>query len=199
FTPVAGANVFGKHFDPLEGEQVEIGLKFEPRGQRMMYNVAFYELEETNQLVADPSTPGNSIRTGNIVNRGFEIEAISKLFRWLDIAAHYNYIDIDPELEATPKHQAAVWGQSRFAIGDHPGFLAGLGVRYFSAFTDGAAPQTPSVTLVDAMIGYEQGPWRYAVNVQNLEDKEYVATCLGRGDCWFGARRTVVGTVSYRF
>lgn len=199
FTPVAGADAFGRHYDPLEGEQVEVGLKFEPRGQRMMYNAAFYELKETNQLVADPANPGNSVQTGEIVNRGFEVEAIGKLLPWLDIAAHYNYIDIDPELEGIPKHQAAVWGSSRFAIGDLPGFIAGLGVRYFSAFTDGAAPRTPSVTLVDAMIGYEQGPWRYALNVQNIEDEEYVATCLGRGDCWFGARRTVVATASYRF
>jgi len=199
FTPIAGANLFGRHFDPLEGEQVEVGLKFEPRGQRMMYNVAFYELKEKNQLKDDPGTPGNTLQTGEIVNRGFEVEAIGKLLPWLDIAAHYNYIDIDPALEAIPKHQAAVWGTSRFAIGDHPGFLAGLGVRYFSSFSDGAAPTTPSVTLVDAMIGYEQGPWRYALNVQNIEDEEYVATCLGRGDCWFGARRTVVATASYRF
>ncbi len=199
FTPVAGANAFGNHFDPLEGEQVELGLKFEPRGRRMMYNVAFYELREKNQLVADPATPGNSIQTGEVVNRGFEVEAIGRLLPWLDIAAHYNYIDIDPALEAIPKNQAAVWAQSRFAIGDHPGFLAGLGVRYFSAFTGGAAPETPSVTLFDAMLGYETGPWRYALNVQNIEDEKYVATCLGRGDCWFGARRTVVGTVSYRF
>ncbi len=199
FMPVAGADIFGNRFDPLEGEQVEVGLKFEPRGQRMMYNVAFYELKESNQLVADPTTPGNSIQTGEIINRGFEVEAIGKLLPWLDIAAHYNYIDVDPTLEAIPKYQAAVWGSSRFAIGDQSGFLAGLGVRYSSSFTDGAAPQTPSVTLFDGMIGYEHGPWRYALNVQNIADKEYVSTCLGRGDCWFGARRTVVGTVSYRF
>jgi iron complex outermembrane receptor protein len=107
--------------------------------------------------------------------------------------------DIDPALEAIPKDQAAVWAQSRFSIGDRPGFLAGLGVRYFGAFTDGDAPETPSVTLFDAMIGYEQGPWRYQLNVQNIEDEEYVSICGGRGDCWFGARRTVVATASYRF
>ncbi|MFO7188970.1 MAG: TonB-dependent siderophore receptor [Pseudomonadota bacterium] len=199
FTPVAGVNAAGRHYKPLEGEQVEIGIKFEPPGRRMMYNLAFYELKESNQLVADPLNPGSSLQTGEIVNRGFEAEAIGRLLPWLDIAAHYNYIDIDPTLEAIPKHQAAVWAQSRFSIGDRPGFLAGLGVRYFSAFTDSAAPRTPSVTLYDAMIGYQHGPWHYALNVQNIEDEKYVSTCLGRGDCWFGARRTAVLTASYRF
>lgn len=198
FTPVAGSNNAGR-FKPLEGEQVEIGVKFQPRGQRMMYGLALYELKEVNQLQADPGNPGNSIQVGEITNRGLEFEAIGRLLPWLDVAAHYNYIDIDPTLEAIPKHQAAVWGQTRFSIGDRPGFLAGLGIRYFSAFTDGAAPETPSVTLFDAMIGYDHGRWRYALNVQNLEDEEYVSICGGRGDCWFGARRTVVATASYRF
>lgn len=76
---------------------------------------------------------------------------------------------------------------------------AGLGVRYMSPFRDGAAPQTPSVTLLDAMLALEQGPWRYALNVQNLADKIYAATCLGRGDCWYGTRRTIVATATYRF
>jgi iron complex outermembrane receptor protein len=35
--------------------------------------------------------------------------------------------------------------------------------------------------------------------VQNLTDKIYFATCLGRGDCWYGARRTVIASARYRF
>lgn len=27
----------------------------------------------------------------------------------------------------------------------------------------------------------------------------HLTTCLARGDCYFGARRTVVGSVTYRF
>jgi len=80
-----------------------------------------------------------------------------------------------------------------------PAFMAGAGVRYMSAFTDGTAPQTPSVTLFDAMLGFDRGAWRYALNVQNLTDKVYVSTCLGRGDCWWGTRRTVIASIRYRF
>jgi iron complex outermembrane receptor protein len=53
--------------------------------------------------------------------------------------------------------------------------------------------------LVDAMLGLDRGPWRYALNVQNLGDRTYVATCLGRGDCWYGARRTAIASATYRF
>jgi iron complex outermembrane receptor protein len=35
--------------------------------------------------------------------------------------------------------------------------------------------------------------------VQNIADKRYVSTCLPRGDCFFGARRTANVTATYRF
>jgi len=28
---------------------------------------------------------------------------------------------------------------------------------------------------------------------------KYISTCLARGDCFLGSRRTIVGTVGYRF
>jgi iron complex outermembrane receptor protein len=57
----------------------------------------------------------------------------------------------------------------------------------------------PSVTLFDAMASYDMGPWRFALNANNLTDKSYIATCLARGDCWFGQRRRVVGSATYRW
>jgi iron complex outermembrane receptor protein len=79
------------------------------------------------------------------------------------------------------------------------GFSAGLGVRHASAFTDGFAPETPSVTLADGLLAYDTREWRVALNATNLFDKTYVSTCLSRGDCWWGARRNLVATVSYKF
>ena len=58
---------------------------------------------------------------------------------------------------------------------------------------------TPSNTLVDAMFSLDYGPWRYALNATNLFDETYLATCLDRGDCWFGSRRNVSLKAAYRF
>ena len=69
----------------------------------------------------------------------------------------------------------------------------------FASAKDGAAPETPSVTLLDLLFAYDTGNWRYALNVNNATDKEYVSTCLSRGDCWFGARRSVIASATYRF
>lgn len=199
FTPVPGTNLVGQRFEPQRGEQLEAGFKWEPAGRRIAYNAAIYELREDKRL--KEISPGITGQVGRTVTRGVELEAVGRLLPQLEIAAHYNYIDIDPQLEELPEHQVGVWGTYRFALGALEGLRAGLGVRYMSSFRDNEAPETPAVTLFDAMLGLDHGPWRYQVNLQNLTDKVYVATCLGdgRGDCWFGARRTVVATATYRF
>jgi iron complex outermembrane receptor protein len=33
----------------------------------------------------------------------------------------------------------------------------------------------------------------------NLGDKVQISTCLARGDCFYGQRRTVVGSLRWRF
>jgi iron complex outermembrane receptor protein len=199
FTPIAGTNLAGVRWKPMRGEQVEAGVKWEPAGSRMLVTAAVYDLKETKRQVPDPTNPLDQIQTGSTRTTGVELEAVGRVLPWLDIAAHYNQIDIDPPLEGMPEHQVGIWGTSRFAIGDTPGFVAGLGVRWMSEFRDGAGPTIPSLTLFDGLFGYETRQWRYAINVQNLADKTYVATCLERGDCWYGARRTIVASARYRF
>lgn len=199
FTPLAGTNLFGQRWKPLRGKQHEVGVKYQPPGAQYGITASVYDLKENNQQVADPNNALNQIQVSATRNRGFEFEFTGKLLRVLEVAAHYNYIDIDKKLENLPRHQLAVWGSGRFAIGGTDGFIAGLGLRHMSDFADGAAPTTPSLNLLDGMIGYDKGKWRYTLNVQNLTDKTYVATCLSRGDCWFGNRRTAVLSARYRF
>jgi iron complex outermembrane receptor protein len=49
------------------------------------------------------------------------------------------------------------------------------------------------------MLGYEVGEWDLSLNVRNIENKKYYAACLGRGDCYPGEERTVVGRIGYKF
>ena len=95
---------------------------------------------------------------------------------------------------------ASVWSQHRFSIGDISGFSVGAGIRYVGTSWDGADRlKTPSSTLVDAMLGYRYQNWNLSLNATNLEDKTYYTTCLARGDCFIGNRRTLVGTLAYNF
>jgi iron complex outermembrane receptor protein len=198
FTPVTGTNNSGR-FKPLRGKQLEAGVKFEPAGKGWSINAAAYKLRETNQVVDDPVTPGNRVQLGSTETHGVELEGLGRIGRTLDISAHYNYLRNDPQLMALPRHQAALWAKQRLRIAGLDGFSLALGVRHFSAFRDNPAPATPPVTLADAAIAWDSDRWRYALNAVNLADKTYVASCLGRGDCFYGARRSLLLSATHRF
>ncbi|NYT85232.1 TonB-dependent siderophore receptor [Pusillimonas harenae] len=199
FTPVLGRDASGTSFVPIRGKQLEAGVKYESADGDLVVNAAAYTLHEENRLVADPNDPTEQAQIGKTRNRGIELELKTAIGRQFDLIANYSYIDLDDQLEGLPKHQASLWGKYRFAIGNVTGLSVGAGVRWLGGFQDGAAPRTPSVTLVDTMLAYETPSWRYALNINNLSDETYVSTCLGRGDCWYGSRRSIVASATYRF
>ncbi|MEH6421372.1 TonB-dependent siderophore receptor [Pseudomonas sp. CGJS7] len=200
FSPVAGTNALtGARYTPQRGEQIEAGVKFEPAGRDLSFTAATYELREENRLAADPSNPNVNIQIGKTKTKGLELEFTGKLTSSFDITAHYNYLENDRQLENTPQHQAAVWGKQRFSLAGRDGFAAGLGVRYMSAFDSLPAPRTQAVTLADAMVSFDTGAWRWALNVNNLTDKRYFSICMSRGDCWFGARRNIGLSATFSF
>lgn len=204
FTPVAGTNLFGQRFSPIRGKQWEAGVKYTPAGRDMSFTASVYDLKEQGRLVTDPGNPLNQLQGGKSRAKGLELEWLGRAGPAFEFSSHYNLIrydvtDADTHLDTVPEHQAAAWGKYRFSIGGISGFSVGAGLRYFSAFTDKGGPRVPAVTLADALLSWENAQWRLALNVQNLADKVYVSTCLGRGDCFYGGRRTVTATVTHRF
>jgi len=198
FTPLSpGTTLFGSQIlQPQRGQQVEAGVKYEPAGSPVAFNVAAYKLREKNLAI---DTGLGLEQVGSTRTDGVEMEFKGRVNRALDVVANYTYTDVDEQIEALPAHQVSAWGRYRFALAGINGFSAGAGVRYTSSFADGGAPTVPSVALLDLMLAYEATHWRYAVNVGNATDKQYVSTCLRRGDCWFGARRNVVASATYTF
>ena len=203
FTPQAGRTEEGVRYKPLRGEQVEAGVKYNPADRPLSATAAVYRLKEKNRTISDPTNPNFGRQVDSSVNKGVELAVKATLASNVDLLAWYTWIDVDRQLGVVPRSQAAVWGKYRFALGDLPGFEAGAGVRYLSAFHDttdvDTGPRIASVTLADLMLAFERNRWRYSMNVNNLADKKYFSTCLARGDCWWGSRRTVYATASYRF
>ncbi len=196
FRPVA--NIGNQRFEPLRGKQWEAGVKAALDGGRTVFNAAVYDLRELNQLRQNPAD-NSYAQLDETQARGVELELKTSPVRALDLVASYTYTNLKAPLEAVPAHQLSAWGRWRFAVAGLPGFSLGAGVRHLSAFHDGAAPTVSAVTLLDALLAWEGAHWRAALNVNNVADKTYVATCLGRGDCWWGARRNAVASLSYRW
>ena len=199
FTPVANSTQ-GQVFKPLRGEQWEAGVKYEPVGRNLSLNAAAYRWKEKNQLVA--ISPVLSAQLDSTSARGVELEARGQVVKGLEVIANYNYIDLDEQLNGVPSQQTSLWTKYSFAAAGVTGLSVGGGVRHMNSFRDGTAPTaptTPDVTLVDAMFAWDSPSWRVALNVNNLSNKTYVATCLSRGDCWFGAKRNAVLSATYRW
>ncbi|MEH3119370.1 MAG: TonB-dependent siderophore receptor [Methylorubrum populi] len=210
FTPIFGASVCATGTcRPIEGEQIEGGFKYNPTPW-LAINGSIYDTVERNRLSSDPSGGVLSVQTGRVAIQGGDIEAIATIDDDTNIIASYAYTDAryvsgdlaGARVETVPLHLASLWVTHRFTLSDLPGtFLVGGGVRHIGESFDGSIDSfdTPAVTLADAVIGWEDAHWRAQLNVSNIADTQYLSTCLARGDCFVGTRRTILGSLAYKF
>lgn len=203
FEPVLGRdNITGDAFDPREGRQYELGVKYQPDGVNAMVTVAWFDLEQSNLDNPNSLVNAPSQQEGESEIRGVELESRA----WIgpfDVEVNASHLDTENpnghRLASVPETQASAWLSYR-PRGAWTGFKAGLGIRYVGESWDGIdSLKTPDYTLGDVMLGYETGPWDVALNVRNVTDKDYMATCLARGDCFPGEERTAVLRAGYRF
>lgn len=191
--------------DPFFGEQHEVGFKYQAAAA-FVINGALYEVTEQNRLTYGTFQYPKTI--GEARTRGAEIEFIGRVTENLEIVGGYAYTDAivtkgdtaGKHIPTVAEHQASLWGKYSFAMFGIDGFSVGAGVRYIGSSWDGSdVIETPAVTLVDAMFGWENDDWRFQINGTNLEDKYYMATCLDRGDCFLGTGRVVTSNLTYKF
>ena len=212
FEAVGGTDADGRPFHPKRGRQFEGGIKWALPDQRVVATAAAFHLVEDGRLTADPEDPNFSVQAGEVTVKGIELEATTRLRGW-NLIASYTYTDAtvtassDPNdiylghrLVSVPEHSAALWTTRSFSLGDRRALTIGAGVRYVGETWDGTdTVRTPSNTLFDALIAYTRDRWSLAINASNVFDQRYIATALDRGDSWFGPRRKIVSTLSYRW
>lgn len=211
FQPVSGTDRLGNAFEPRTGDQFEVGVKFQPKGQETFVTLSAYQIKQQNLLTPDPVNPAFSTQIGEVTSRGIELGGLLSLGFGLDVIASYSYnhaevtesndIDMGKRPTQVPEHLASLWGDYKVEGGILQGLSFGTGVRYVGS-TAGDFANTfdvPAFTVVDAALRYEWRNLRLAINVSNLFDKEYVAGCFSLNGCAYGGRRTVLGTLRYRW
>jgi iron complex outermembrane receptor protein len=210
FLPIAGFDFFNEPFKPQRGKQWETGIKYEAPNGRVFLHSALFDIRDTNRRTPDPTNPRNSIQVGEVQSRGGELELRMRLLRGIDAIGSYSYnlvrvsrsnsADLGKRLPTMPLHLASLWFTKQWQTGPNSRLFAGPGIRYTGSSFDGNdVLRTPSYTLFDAMVAWETGPWRVNLNTSNFADNIHVTTCLARGDCFYGARRNLIGGISYRF
>lgn len=208
FVPTAGSDFFDRPFQPLQGESIEAGFKYQAPGTSFVINSAVFDATEQNRLAEDPDHPGFSVQSAEVRLRGFEIEAKGNLTDEIKLIAGYSYLDARHtagdqagfKVESLPRHVASLWAIYTFQEGGFKGFSFGGGIRYNGSSWDGFDQvETPSFTLFDAMLSYETERWTWTLNATNLEDEYHLTTCLNRGDCFIGAGREITTGLTYKF
>ncbi|WP_199269460.1 TonB-dependent siderophore receptor [Cobetia sp. L2A1] len=215
FSPNSYTDEDGDLIDPTTGKQIEVGMKYQPNGTRDQYSISLFRINQENVASKDPE---DSYYTayGEIESQGVELEARSQLTRNFALQADYSYTDVtyakaedgteDNTANQVPAHQVSVWGDYAFKEGTLTGLNAGLGVRYYAdMWADSEnTEKVPDYALVDALVGYDlsQVGWSgtsVQLNVSNLLDKEYIASCYNTSFCYYGAERSVTATLTYDF
>jgi len=204
FQPLDSLDFYNRPYEPLRGKQYEAGVKYQPAGSATLLTATYYDLREENRLAPDPENPLNQIQAGKARTRGMELEASTRIASHLDLIGTYTWTKARPDdgtiVAGVPKNQGSVWGVYHVNDAESDGFSFGVGARYIGVnYDETGTLKVPNKTLFDAMVSYTQGPWRFAVNAANVTDQVYSASCLARGDCFYGPRRSILGSARYRF
>lgn len=202
-------------YAPSKGEQYEAGVKFVPKDRPIVMTAAVFQLTKSDTLTADPTNALNQVPSGEIRARGVELESKAALTPNINMTASYTYTEAEFTKDTTlkgntpeqvPKHMASLWGDYTFNSGAISGLTVGAGGRFIgSSYGDPANSfKVGSAAVMDAVVKYDLGRFglygsSLAINVNNLFDREYVASCFQTYGCFWGAERQVVGTATFRF
>ncbi|MDQ1812363.1 TonB-dependent siderophore receptor [Massilia sp. CCM 9210] len=216
FEPISGRAFDGTVFSPMKGKQAEAGVKYQPAGSAHMVTLALFDLTQQNMTTGDPGHTGFSIQTGEVRTRGIELEGKAQLVKDLDLTAAYTYLDdevtrsnntdLGKRRAQIPAHSASVWANYTVRAGALAGLGLGLGARY-TGKTQGDTINSfaaPARTLFDLALRYDLGrlgmnDWMAELHVNNVADKEYVASCFAAHSCYLGLSRSARATLKYNW
>lgn len=220
FLPTPGVDAAGRAFTPRQGEQFEVGIKWQPPGRDSFVQASLFQITQSNSLTTDPNSPLFQVQTGEVRVRGLELEGVARLPRGLSLLGSFTALDAEITKGAAeergnrpagvPATGAGLYADQSFGeeAGRLAGLGAGLGLRFLGNSTTGNAQHNvvPSVTLVDAALRYDLSRLggsfngaQLAVTANNLFDTAYVSRCTSDSACFYGNRRLVLASLVKRW
>lgn len=127
-----------------------LGADFAHHRENVWGGATYSEIDAYAPVYGNLLIPAREARPGTLQRQtGFYVQDQIKLDQWIFLAGlchdqapgtdvrrtrglvtHYNYTELDKQLEGLPKHQASVWGKYRFALGGVNGFSASATYRF---------------------------------------------------------------------
>lgn len=200
-------------FDPEQANQFEVGLKTNLFNNRLDATISYYNIQVTDRVITDPSSPFNKIQGGEVKSKGFEIEVNANPVNGLNIRAGFSNNEStttksdNPEilnrrpLEAGPETLYNFWANYEVQQGSLKGFGLGLGFngaseRFAINYESTGEFILPSYTIANASVFYQANKYRITLKLNNAFNKEYYK---GWTTISPQTPRAVLANVSYKF
>lgn len=210
FNPTTSTDEKGRLLRAETGKQWEAGIKYQPDFMDALITAAYFDITRQNvpSTITKTGIPTTSA-IGEVEARGFETSIQANVTNGLQLIGALTYIDMEVtkatggSFDGTPAGNtpiqvpdltASLWADYAFQGDTLEGWSVAAGLRHIGkSWADREnTRKVPSATLVDAAIRYEKDNWGVALNVSNLFDKDYVASCQGLNSCGYGAGRTFI-------
>ncbi|MCD4514374.1 TonB-dependent receptor [Brucella pseudogrignonensis] len=194
FKPQAYFDVSGDLLPPLEGNNIEVGLKHSWLDDRLTGSIALFQSDQTNlPIEIDRSFCSSGTycyaASDEVRTRGVELELTGELTDNFQLSAGYTYARSRYEegdnagtyynTNVMPAHLLRLFGSYKFD-GRLEGLTLGAGLRAQSkiyAEGTGWRAEQPAYAVVDLMAKYDFTPeTTLQLNVNNVFDKEYYAS-----------------------
>jgi catecholate siderophore receptor len=195
--------------DPQKFENKEVGVKWNIN-PKLLFSTAVYNLDRTNQPIADGNNPGFFFPSGSTRTRGFEASLAGYVTDAWQSSFAYAYTDAritgatsatvvaGNRVQLVPFKQFAWWNKYQFT----PVFAGALGVIYFSdsfASSDDTVRLPGFVRFDAALYATVSENWRAQLNVENIFNKGYWASADGNNNISPGQGRTFRLQAIYKF
>lgn len=214
FQPQDGVDQAGDALDAEEGEQYEIGAKWDLVPGRLSATLAAFQITKSNVATDDPDNPGADYQlvTGEQRVRGIEAELSGEVLPGWKLHGGLGLLDakitrdetyeVGNRLPAVPEYSARLWSTYEFDEGRARGLTLGGGVTYVGA-REGDLENSYDVdgyARLDAMASYAfRNGAALSVTLRNVTDAEYIATPVGRTENYAGAPRTLIAKLDWSF
>jgi catecholate siderophore receptor len=223
FTLSANANnVNRSDLEPTEGENLELGVKWELGEGALALSGAVFDSTSKNELAVDPVDQSTFIQIGERNVRGVELGVVGNLSDAWEITAGVSKMDTEVKrglanqaglpITWSPEFTFTSWTTYRTAFG----LSIGGGARYVDSVIRPVStnannpPPPPAQTnmrtvpdywVVDAMLAYEMSESvTLQLNAYNLADEFYVASLNNSGARFSpGQPRSALLTVNFQF
>jgi iron complex outermembrane receptor protein len=188
FIPQTGKSFSGQEFEPLTGNNKEIGLKSFWFDRKFSVNFSLYNTVRNNVLTIDPDHLNFQKATGQSVARGIELDIVGQVSKSVSILANYAYTDsrVTKSNNATevglytfnaPVHNIAnLFVKYMFTDKTLKGLSFSAGLQYKDKFSSSHFENAylPGYTLLEAAAGYTYKQYYINLNVYNLTNKKYI-------------------------